>query len=272
MPADQETKLRKAATLACDAVIIDLEDGVLPSSKVQARATMLRALQELPFGARERIIRINALSSAWGTDDLAALCEAPAKPDTVVIPKVDDPDGVLEVARALSQTSIGILPQIETARGVLAAAAIATCHPAVNGLFFGAGDFLVETGGRLSPRALLYPRSVIAVAAAAAGILAIDTPFFRLRDLAGLETDARAAAELGFGGKVVIHPEQIPVVNRIFTPSPEHVRWAERVLSVAATQEAGVWVMDGVMIDAMTIRLARRVLAIAQSAQSRSES
>ena len=124
----------------------------------------------------------------------------------------------------------------------------------------------------MSPRALLYPRSVIAVAAAAAGILAIDTPFFRLRDLVGLEKDARAAAELGFGGKVVIHPEQIPVVNRIFTPSPEHVRWAERVLSVAATQEAGVWVMDGVMIDAMTIRLARRVLAIAQSAQSRSES
>lgn len=257
--------------MACDAVIIDLEDGVLPADKAKARASALRALQEMSFGSRERLVRINAIASVWGIDDIAAFAEAPVKPDTVVIPKVADPDSLLAVARALAGTSVGFLPQIETARGLLAAAAIATCHPAVNGLFFGAGDLLVETGGRLSAQTLLYPRSLLAVAAAAAGIIAIDTPFFRLRDHAGLEADARAAAELGFAGKAVIHPEQIPIVNRIFTPSPERVKWAEQVVSGATTQHAGVWIVDEEMVDAMTVRLAQRVLAIAQ-ARSSSES
>lgn len=264
MPADQEPKVRKATGLDCDGVILDLEDGVTPSRKADARSAVFGALA-LPFGPRERLLRINALTSPWGEDDLAALRKADALPDTVVIPKVDAPEQVLTVARALEGRPVDLLPHIETARGLLTAAAIASCHPRVSGLFFGAGDYLAETGGQRTPQTLLHPRSVVVAAAAAARIDALDTPYFRLGDLAGLESDALRAAELGFAGKAAIHPEQLPVLNRIFAPPPERVEWAKRVLATAEQAEAGVFVVDGEMADAMTVRIAQRVLAVARA-------
>ncbi len=260
--------MRKATGLACDGVILDLEDGVSPPRKADARIAVFDALA-LSFGPRERLLRMNALSSPWGEDDLAALRGASVLPDTVVIPKVDTPEQVLAVARALEGQPVDLLPHIETARGLLAAAAIASCHPRVSGLFFGAGDYLVETGGQRTPQALLHPRSVVVAAAAAARIDALDTPYFRLGDLAGLESDAMSAAELGFAGKAAIHPEQLPVLNRIFAPPPERVAWAERVMATAGRAGAGVFVVDGEMADAMTVRIAQRVLAVARALNAR---
>ncbi|MDR7482515.1 MAG: CoA ester lyase [Armatimonadota bacterium] len=265
VPADQPLKLRKAATVPCDGVILDLEDGVAPGRKADARAGALEALRDLPLAPRERLVRINALASPWGHDDLAAVRTADVLPDVVVIPKVQGPDDVRAVARALAGTGVGLLPHIESARSLLRAAEIAGCCEEVVGLFFGAGDLLVETGGQRTPLSLLYPRSVVATAAAAAGVVAIDTPWFRLGDLVGLEDDARDAADLGFAGKAAIHPEQIDVINRVFTPSPERVAWAERVLDVAARQTAGAWVVDGEMADAMTVRVAKRIVAAARA-------
>lgn len=250
-------------------MILDLEDGVPAGRKTDGRTGALRAFEALAFGARERLLRINALSSPWGRDDLAALRGARALPDVVVIPKIDAPEQVLDVARALEGTSVSLLPHIETARGLLAAAAIASCHTKVSGLFFGAGDYLVETGGQRTQMTLLYPRSAVATAAAAAGVEAIDTPYFRLGDLSGLEADALAAADLGFAGKAAIHPEQIPVLNRIFTPPPDRVAWAERVLHIAERESRGVFVIDGEMADAMTVRVAQRVLATARALSPR---
>ncbi len=264
VPADQEAKIRKAAALAADGVILDLEDGVAPPQKAAARAGAVAALARVSFGA-ERLVRINALDTPWGRDDLAALRAAAARPDTIVIPKIDGPQQLLEVAAALDGMEMSLLAHIETARGVLAAAAIAAAHPWVSGLFFGAGDYLVQTGGQRTPGALLYPRSVVVVAAAAAGVVAIDTPYFRLGDLAGLEADAAAAAELGYAGKAAIHPEQLPVITRVFTPPPDRVDWAVRVLAAADRTGAGAFVVDGEMADAMTLRIARRVLAAAQA-------
>jgi citrate lyase beta subunit len=251
--------------LPADGVILDLEDGVAPPRKPEGRAGALAALATRDFGGRERLLRVNAIDSPWGRDDLAALRAARALPDTVVIPKIREPEEVLEAARALEGSPVTLLPHIETARSLLAAAAIATCHPRVSGLFFGAGDLLVETGGQRTPLTLLYPRSVVAAAAAAAGIDAIDTPYFRLGDPGGLEADARAAADLGFAGKAAIHPEQIAVLNQVFTPSPERVAWAERVLATADHESRGAFVVDGEMADAMTVRVARRVLAAARA-------
>lgn len=268
VPADQEAKLRKATTLSCDGVIIDLEDGVVPARKLDARTGALKALRDLALAPRERLVRINALSTPWGRDDLTALRRAEILPDIVVVPKVNGPEDVLEVARVFEGTPVRVLPHVETARSVLAAAGIAVCHPAVGGLFFGAGDYLAETGGERTPQSLLYPRSTIATAAAAAGVVAIDTPWFHLDDLAGLEADARAAAELGFAGKAAIHPKQIPVINRVFSPPAERVAWARRVLAAAAQEGDGVWVVDGEMADAMTVRMARRILAAAASRSS----
>lgn len=239
-----------------------------PARKPEGRAGALAALK-LSFGPRERLVRINAPGSAWSGDDLAALREATALPDTVVIPKVDAPEQVLAVARALEGKEVAFLPHIETARGLLAAGAIAACHPRVSGLFFGAGDYLVETGGQRTARTLLYPRSAVVAAAAAARVDAIDTPYFRLGDLTGLEADAVEAADLGFAGKAAIHPEQLPVLNRVFAPSPERVAWAERVMATAEGTGVGVFVVDGEMADAMTVRIAQRVLSAARALQAR---
>jgi len=265
VPADQEAKIRKAAALAADGIIFDLEDGVAPPQKAAARAGAVAALATLSFGARERLVRINALDSPWGRDDLEALRAAAVPPDTIVVPKIDGPQQLLEVAAALDGMQMDLLPHIETARGLFAAAAIAAAHPRVSGLFFGAGDYLVQTGGQRTPHTLLYPRSVVVAAAASADIVAIDTPYFRLGDLTGLEADAAAAVELGYAGKAAIHPEQIPVINRVFTPPPDRVEWAVRILAAADRTDAGVFVVDGEMADAMTLRIARRVLVAAQA-------
>ena len=263
VPADQEAKLQKAATLPCDGVIIDLEDGVQPARKAEARAGMLIALRDLAAGPRERLVRVNALSTPWGADDVASARNAEVLPDVVIIPKINGPDDVLPIARAFDGTPVVLLPHIETARGLLAASEIALCHRAVDGLFFGAGDYLAETGGRRTLLSTLYPRSVIAAVAAAAGIAAIDAPWFQLDDHDGMEADAQAAADLGFAGKAAIHPGQLPVINRIFTPSADRVAWARRVLAAAGQEVTGAWVVDGEMADAMTVRVARRVLAAA---------
>ena len=246
-------------------MILDLEDGVARGRKAEGRAGALKTLEGRDFGGRERLLRINGLDSPWGPEDLAALRGTRALPDTVVIPKITGIEQVLDVARALEGTPVTLLPHIETARSLLAAAAIAACHPRVGGLFFGAGDLLVETGGQRTPMTLLYPRSVVSAAAAAVGIDAIDTPYFRLGDLNGLEADAVAAAELGFAGKAAIHPEQIDVLNRVFAPAPDRVAWAERVMTIAERESRGAFVVDGEMADAMTVRVARRVLASARA-------
>jgi citrate lyase beta subunit len=268
VPADQDAKLRKATTLPCDAVILDLEDGVAPGRKAEARAGAIRALNDLAFGRRERVVRVNGLESPWGADDLAALRGVDPLPDAIVVPKIDNPDHVLEVAVVFDGMPVRLIPHIETARSLLAAAAIAACHHRVSALFFGAGDYLVDTGGVRTSQSLLYPRSVIAAAAAAARVDAIDTPYFRLGDVAGLERDTTDAADLGFAGKAAIHPDQISVINRVFTPPSDRVAWARRVMVAAENTAAGAFVVDGEMADAMTLRLARRVLTAARAAEN----
>lgn len=263
VPADQAAKIRKAAGLACDGVILDLEDGVASAQKAEARAGALRALAEIDFGPRQRLVRINSFSTSGAAEDLAALRLAPVAPDAVVIPKTDGPDEVRAAAGALGDRPLGLVAAIESARGLLAAPAIAACHPWVQALIFGDGDYLADTGGQRTRQALLYPRSALVAAATAAGVAAIDTPYLQLGDLAGLEADALAAWELGFTGKAAIHPEQLPIISRVFTPTPERVAWAERVLAAATQESRGAFVVDGAMADAMTIRTARRVLAAA---------
>ncbi|HET8679983.1 MAG TPA: CoA ester lyase, partial [bacterium] len=132
-------------------------------------------------------------------------------------------------------------------------------------------DFLVETGGQRTTQTLLHPRSVVVTAAAAARVDALDTPYFRLGDPAGLESDAMSAAELGFAGKAAIHPEQLPALNRIFAPAPDRVAWAERVLATAGRATAGVFVVDGEMADAVTVRIAQRVLAVARAMNEKAD-
>ncbi len=278
VPGVTPERIAKAAASAADGVILDLEDAVAPPQKSQAREWIVAALRRVPFGDRERLVRVNALDTPEGPADLVAV--VPLAPDGVLLPKVTRADDVVRADERIGQleTEAGLAPGavrlhliVETVAAVLDVLALARAARRVSGLFYGAGDLSRETRGRLTPSRVseLYALSRILFAARAAGIDAIDTPYFALSDPAGLEAHARFAAELGYDGKALIHPGQIEVVNACFTPSPAAVTEARRVVAAYETAQAagrGALALDGQFVDAVHVQMARETLARARVA------
>ena len=278
VPGSTPERIAKAVATSADGIILDLEDAVAAGEKARAREWIAAALRSVDFDGRERIVRVNRLDSPYGADDLAAV--VPAVPDALLFPKVESPGEVLrleaEVARL--EQAAGLEPGrirfhllIETVSGVLQAPAIAGASARVAALLFGAGDLVRETRGRLvaSRASELYALSQVLFAARAAGLDALDTPHFDLDDAAGLEAHTRFAADLGYDGKAVIHPKQLEVVNRLFTPSADVVAEARRVLSAYEAAEgegSGALALDGRFIDVVHVHMARETLARARLA------
>jgi citrate lyase beta subunit len=266
VPASAEGMLRKAPSRGADAVIVDLEDGVLPEAKDGARAQAEKLWLELDLGTAEVLLRINAPGTPWHEDDVAAATKI--RPAGLVLPKCEDPTVVAAVAARLEETPLFLM--VETARGVLAAPELARV-PRVAGLLFGAADFRASLRASLRPDEgeVLVARSTLVLAARAAGIDVFDTPFFAYRDEAGLERSAWLARSLGFDGKTCIHPAQVAAVNRVFSPTPDEVERARRVaqaLEAAAREGRGVATVDGEMVEALHGREARRTLERARRA------
>jgi citrate lyase beta subunit len=264
VPASSEPMLRKVGSRGADAVIVDLEDGVLPEAKDDARARAERLWRELHFGGSEALLRLNAAGTPWHEADLEAA--ARIRPAGVVLPKCEDPAAVARVASRLHDTPLFLM--VETARGVLAAPELARA-PLAAALLFGAADFRASVRASRDPEEaeLALARGTLVLAARAAGIEAFDTPFFDYRDAAGLERSAHRARTLGFDGKTCIHPAQVAVVNRVFSPSEEEVARAGRVvaaLEAAAREGRGVATVDGEMVEPLHAAEARRILARAQ--------
>ncbi len=278
VPGSDQRKLEKAAGLAVDSVCMDLEDGVALGQKAAARATVAQALRALDFGRTERVVRINAVGSGLEADDLAAVL--PARPDAIMVPKVEQADQLrwvdeqlarAEAAHGWPQGSIALLALIETARGVVNLTAIAQATPRLQALGFGAEDLMADIGGKrtASNREVAFPRSQVALVAAAFGLQAIDMVYVRYKDLEGLRSETEEAAVLGYQGKQVIHPAQVPVVQQVFTPSAEEIAYAQKVLAAMEAAQArgeGVIGLEGKMIDMPMIRAAQRVLARARAA------
>lgn len=275
-PGHRATRLVKAVSLAVDAVAFDLEDGVPPPSKGDARRAVASGLRSLPFGRRERVVRVNAVGTTDLVEDLRALpLEAL---DSLFIPKVRSAADVrmLEVllrgyeAAAHRPNPLPLILTIETAEGLSHAASIATASPRAAALFFGSGDYAADTGCALTPEALHVPRSLIAAAAAAAKLQAIDAAFFRdVRDADATRADALAARALGFSGKVVFHPNQVEPVNAVFTPTPDEVARARGVVAAyeaALARGDGVVLAEGEFVSIDTVLIMRRVLAAAAHA------
>ena len=274
-PGDSARKMEKALAGPSDAVILELEDSVAAPAKPQARQMAAEALRTSTRPGR--IVRINPPGTEWYLADLAAI--VPAHPDAIMLPKcasaadllaLDHHLEVLEVAAGISPGSIGVLPiATETTASVLALPSMLTGARRLIGVAFGAEDLSADLG--ISPRLpdLSYPapiaaaRAQVLLAAAAAGIVAIDTPFPDPRNPGGLAAETATAAADGFGGKLCIHPDQVEIVNATFTPSPELLDWARRVVAgFAANPNSGVFSMDGKMIDRPHLRLAERLIAI----------
>ena len=278
VPGVTPERIAKAAASRADGVILDLEDAVAPAQKAQARQWVLAVLRRVDFGGRERIVRVNAIDTAEGVADLAAV--VPLGPEALLLPKVRSAAEVGSVDAQVSrlEATSGLAPGhvrlhliIETVAGVLEVRRLAGASARVAGLFFGAGDFVRETRGRLSPARLseLHALSEVLLAARATGVDAIDTPYFALGDAAGLEAHARLAADLGYDGKALIHPNQIDVVNSVFTPSAAAVDEARRILTAYEAAEAagrGALALGSQFVDAVHVEMARTLLARAEAA------
>ncbi|MGB9932276.1 HpcH/HpaI aldolase/citrate lyase family protein [Haloarcula amylolytica] len=260
-PGDDGKKLRKAAAIKADVIVYDLEDAVVPDAKPAARETVREALVDVMPAAPEVCVRVNPVGSG-AEDDLAVVLDGPA-PDSVMLPKTRDASDVRKLASLLETHGVDcpVLALVESAAGVLHAEAIAAAAP-TDALVFGAEDLVGDIGATrtASGREVSHARQHVVLAARAAGVSPIDTHYPDFNDLDGLRTDAQAAIELGYDGKLAIHPAQVPVINETFTPDEDRIEWAERILDARDAADGGVFVVDGEMIDEPQVNQARRVL------------
>ena len=267
IPGSKERALEKARVLAADAIIFDLEDAVAPDEKANARALLARTLTGTDYGRRAKLVRINALSTEWGEDDLDTI--AAARPEAILLPKVDGPAGIEALARKLDArpetAETRIWAMMETPRGVLDALAIAAA-PRMAGFVLGTNDLAKDLGCRVGPgrAALQMALQTCLLAARAAGIVAIDGVYNAFRDDDGLRAECAEGRDLGFDGKTLIHPAQIDIANEVFAPDPDEIDLARRQIAAfeAATAKGqGVAVLDGKIVENLHVAAAQRLLA-----------
>ncbi|MFC3478762.1 HpcH/HpaI aldolase/citrate lyase family protein [Halobacterium litoreum] len=270
-PGDQPELMRKAPGAGADVVVFDLEDAVAPGQKDEARAAVRGVLDDAEFDPDcEVCVRVNPVGSGAGDDVEAVLSDGGF--DAVMLPKTGDADDVATLGRLLDEhdAEAPVLALVESAAGVLNAQSIAAEEP-TDALVFGAEDLSADIGATRTDEGteVLHAREHVVLAASAADVDAIDTVYTDIEDTDGLAAETRFAAGLGFDGKMAIHPAQVAPINDAYTPDPEQVEWAERVLEAkrAADEEGrGVFRVDGEMIDAPLIAQAERIVARANAA------
>jgi len=281
-PAHSLRMMAKAAASQADEVVFDLEDGCAPSQKIAARKSLIEAFNTLDFGGKVRAFRPNSIHTKFFYRDVIEVVEAAGSNiDVVVLPKVHEATDVLFADRLLTQIEQNIgLPLgrirlealIESANAVLHAEQIAASTPRLAGLIFGVLDYAGNIGARGPVREQFalynYPKAKTVAAARAAGIDAVDGVTFQFRDLQQCEHDANSAAQMGFGGKWAIHPDQVPVINRAFTPSPDEITRAQEIIDLYEKSDiesgVGALVYKDEMIDAASLPMERKKLAISR--------
>jgi citrate lyase subunit beta/citryl-CoA lyase len=285
-PGANPRMIEKAVASAADLVILDLEDAVAPEQKPAARPHVVHALRELDWGGKPRAVRVNGLDTPYFYRDLIEVVEAAGdRLDLIVVPKANRPEDIYLVAMLLTQIEtaralprpIGLEIQIETAEGLLNCDRIAAASSRIEAIVFGPGDYAASVGLPLVAIGMAdewdavyggdrfhYPMHRILVAGRAAGLRVIDGPYADYRDADGFRRACLAARAQGYDGKWCIHPAQIAIANEVFTPTAAEIAWAERVLATYAAAERegrGALSLDGKMIDAASLRLARATLA-----------
>ncbi|MEM7170961.1 MAG: CoA ester lyase [Pseudomonadota bacterium] len=257
----------KALASGADIVCVELEDGIAPKDKAEARRLALALFEASPADGRvECILRINSLRERFGIDDIQAILATPTPPPALMMPKVRTPDEVIILDQLLTEaghkTRLHVI--IETNAGLEAAHDIARCSTRIDALFFGGVDMAAELRCRNAWEPLLYARSRVVHAAASAGLDAIDVPFLDLEDLDGMRIAAEQARDLGFAGKGSVHPKQIAVLNQVFTPSRDQIDRARRIISEFEAANTGLVVVDGKLIEKPVLRDMYRIVAIAE--------
>jgi citrate lyase subunit beta/citryl-CoA lyase len=265
MPATRADMIAKIPRFAPDVAVVDLEDAVAAGEKAAARRTAAAAIDALdPAAPSTVLIRVNPVGTDWFSDDVAtaAGCSAAG----IVVPKLGTQQQLLQVRLALAEHSWSdavLVAGLETALGVADARSLLAGGGPGGGpsaAYFGAEDYIADIGGRrsLGGQEVLYARSQVCLAAYLAGIPAVDQAVVDLADDEHFLADARGGQDIGYQGKICIHPRQVGLAHQVFTPTPEEVAHAHAVVAAGA---AGVGVVDGQMVDDVHVRLAHAVLA-----------
>lgn len=282
VPADRRELVAKARELPADVITLDLEDAVAPAKKGTARQSAAEALRSLSQTGHVVHVRVNRVQSGLLRDDL----EAVVQPDlrAVLLPQVRGPQDIrdldvllreFELDREISPGTIGLIPAIESAQGLLRCAEIVTASTRIVALAFGSEDFVANLNmvRSVDGRELDYARSHIVTVARAHRLPAVDGPWVILNDNAGLEADTQRARAFGFSGRYVIHPSQIEIVNRIFSPSAAEVEAARRAIQAyedAIRRGQGAVNHDGRLIDAASVQRLQAIIDLAEAIESRS--
>ncbi len=257
VPGNIEKMIQKSRLLGADSIILDLEDAVPAAQKEKARSLVGKSIAEIDWERRELCVRINSPSSHLGKADIARL-DSLDRLDSLVIPKAEG-----DLSAIHRSTGKRLIPIIETARG-LSGIELVTRSGGVDAVTYGAADFALSVAGSVSEYLEnVYVKTKIVVAARSAGIDPIDNVFFDLTDTAGFERSAKQARALGFSGKQLVHPSQIRIANKIFSPSQEELKWARKVLRAymkSSRSGRGSLALEGALVDEVHRKLAKRML------------
>ncbi|MDD7933395.1 HpcH/HpaI aldolase/citrate lyase family protein [Actinomycetospora straminea] len=252
VPGARPDMVAKVPRWAPDAVAVDLEDAVAAADKESAREATVRAVGELAGGDTLVLVRVNGPTTPWYADDVAAVAGSAAH--GVVLPKLESPEQLADLRARLDLPVVGGL---ESAKG------IARCRELVSGLlaaYFGAEDYIASVGGRRTPGSLevLHARSEVVLAGALGGVGLLDQAVVAAHDAEAFRADAAAGRDLGYDGKICIHPSQVALAHEAFTPTDDEVAHARLVIEAG---KSGVGVVDGEMVDDVHLRMASAVLA-----------
>jgi len=275
MPGSNERALEKAKTIPADALIFDLEDAVAPDAKPLARDQVSAAVKNGGYGGREIVIRVNALETPWGTEDILAACEA--EPDAILVPKVVHPGDVISVAKILqgvhAPEEIRLWAMMETPMAILNARTIAATAVYEENrlccLVMGTNDLIKESRARaLHDRFAVVPwLAMTLVAARAYRLDIIDGVYNEFRDEMGLREECERGRTLGMDGKTLIHPSQVGPCNQIFSPTEEEVEWSRKIIEAfrrPENKQKGVIVVEGRMVERLHLGMAERTVSIAE--------
>ncbi len=270
MPGSNTRAMEKAATLPCDAVILDLEDAVAPEAKEAARAQVCAMVKARPFGKREVIIRVNGLDTPWGHDDMERA--GAAAPDAVLVPKVSSAADVAHANQHLegAPQSVALWLMIETPKSIFRAEEIAAAGGRLSCFVMGTNDLVKEMRGQHTParEGLVAPLSLSVMAARAHGLVALDGVYNEIANTKGFEDVCVQGRAIGFEGKTLIHPTQIETCNRVFSPDKDEVERARGILRAFALPEnkgKGAISLDGRMVELLHADIARQTVALADA-------
>lgn len=272
MPGSNARALEKARALPADSLILDLEDAVAPDAKELARRQVCEAVAAGGFGMREVLVRVNALSTRWGYEDIAMASKSGA--DGLLLPKVESADAIRHMEAIMrangAPDSMRIWAMMETPRSILESQRIAESTPRMEGLVMGTSDLAKELDCAHTHERLPFIVSLglCLLAARAAGLAILDGVYLDLNDEVGFEAACKQGQELGFDGKTLIHPKQVGPCNKVFTPKPQDVAWSRRIIEAHAAATArgeGVVVVDGRLVENLHVESARRIVSMADA-------